>query len=237
MSPLQSHGPNESFLRGHGSSFPQQDVTIIRNPGTEGEERLPARAIIQSKSGIFDVDTPIYEGDIVELDDPRGGVRHLKVDELRISDTRGGTAFSGMSHITAKWSDAKRPVQPRVAGGTIYNGPVIFSSGDHVQIAWNNESVTNTSSSSQVAPGFESLGEAVVEALRVIIESGQFQREDRSFAEESARLVLQEVTKDQPDPSILRRALAGLRGVLVTATNTAVGATARALVDRLVLGA
>lgn len=65
------------FLEGHGSAFPQKDAVIVHDAGEPGERRTTSRGIIQAKSGQFNVDTPIYEGDLVEVADPRGGAMTL----------------------------------------------------------------------------------------------------------------------------------------------------------------
>jgi len=63
------------------SSMGVQTVVIIHNEGTQDEERIDAQASIRANKGTFEVETPIYEGDIVEMDDPRGGRdRRVAVD-------------------------------------------------------------------------------------------------------------------------------------------------------------
>lgn len=46
-------------------------VRVVRNPGTPQEESFETEAQMQSKVGHFALNTPIYEGDYVELPDPR----------------------------------------------------------------------------------------------------------------------------------------------------------------------
>jgi hypothetical protein len=72
-------------------------VTIVHNPGTEDEIRREAEAHIQAKSGSFAVDTPIYEGDIVEFPDPRGGVERKLAAEVDVHNPGG--ARKSMAHI------------------------------------------------------------------------------------------------------------------------------------------
>jgi uncharacterized protein (TIGR02391 family) len=63
--------------RGRGflarTPFPKETVRVIRNEGTDDEEILEVVGHIQPDSGFFDVDAPIFEGDIVEVADPRMG--------------------------------------------------------------------------------------------------------------------------------------------------------------------
>jgi hypothetical protein len=94
----------DSFLAGHGSSFPQQDVVIIHNAGQPDESTLGLRAHVQSKKAFFDVDAPVYEGDYMELDDPRGGSRRVRIVDVQIHDVRGAAGLGGMSHIEVAFS-------------------------------------------------------------------------------------------------------------------------------------
>ncbi len=122
--PLSSSA-GDSFLRGLGAGFPQADVVIVHSPGSSEEARIPARVQPQSNAGLFDVTTPIYEGDIVEMDDPRGGLRRLHVTQIDIHDFRGSVSFQGMSYIKTSWSEKpSRNVQP-TQSSFVYNGPVV----------------------------------------------------------------------------------------------------------------
>lgn len=63
--------------RGRGflgrTSFPKETVRVIRNEGTDDEEIFEVVGHIQPDSGFFEVGVPIFEGDIVEVADPRIG--------------------------------------------------------------------------------------------------------------------------------------------------------------------
>jgi hypothetical protein len=48
-------------------------VRIIHAEGTSDESVVEAVAHIQPKKGFFEVDAPVYEGDIVEVHEPRQG--------------------------------------------------------------------------------------------------------------------------------------------------------------------
>lgn len=62
-----------SMLRTMSDELGIAVVKIIHNPGIDDETVIDAEAIVQAESGFFDVDTPIYEGDTVEIPDPRRG--------------------------------------------------------------------------------------------------------------------------------------------------------------------
>lgn len=99
-----------SFVRGVGAQFGTQMVTIIRNEGGDDEETIQAEAQVQAEKGFFDVDTPVFEGDIVEVADPRRpeGVErrfaaHVKVNNFGPPE---------LQHISVTWG---RTAAPRVA--------------------------------------------------------------------------------------------------------------------------
>lgn len=205
----------KSFLRGHGSNFPQHDVVIVRDGGGPTERRTNTRGIIQADSGIFDLDTLVYEGDVVELDDPRGGKREHYVKAVKISDANGAAAFAGMSHITAVWGTRPAPRSAAaVASSHVYNAPVINIQGDRAQVAWGNHTSSQTSGSvSTITQGYEEIASLVATALQNL-QSADIDEDDKEVAVESAETVLREATAEVPDSKILRRGLATLKGVL-----------------------
>ncbi|MEV6868478.1 hypothetical protein AB0M44_46810 [Streptosporangium subroseum] len=114
-------------------------------------------------------------------------------------------------------------------GNTIYNGPVFHGSADGAQLAWNNETVTQTQNQTQqIAPGFEAIAKAVVLTLEQLPAVG-LAKEDQQDAEEAAREVLTEVTREEPDRGKIRRGLSALKGFLAPmATGLSAGAGAGA---------
>lgn len=86
-------------------SFKKEIVKIIRNEGQDTEEIVEVWAHIQAKSGFFDLATPVFEGDIVEVHDPRrgpDGVDRRLADQVDVNDS-GNDA---MSHIQVTWGKA-----------------------------------------------------------------------------------------------------------------------------------
>ena len=100
----------------------QKTVTIVRAPGTGSETRTSVKALIQSNSGMFDIATQIYEGDIVEVDDPRGFVDHRIVGAVKVNDI--GSAQ--MHHIHVEW--APKPAIASSQKGTSVTIPKVFIS-------------------------------------------------------------------------------------------------------------
>ena len=92
------------FLADKRGSFGTQQVVIIHDEGGQDETRHQVEAHIQARSGFFEVETPIYAGDVVELDDPRGGRERRLAAEVRVNNPGG--SFDRMSHIKVVWGRA-----------------------------------------------------------------------------------------------------------------------------------
>ncbi|MFK4070215.1 hypothetical protein [Streptomyces sp. NPDC029674] len=92
----------------------------------------------------------------------------------------------------------------------------------------------------KIAPGFEALAEAVADAVRYLSAAG-IPDDVREDASDLATTIRAEVARDEPDPGILRRAVAALKGYLapIAITTITAGAavggeeTAHALIERL----
>ncbi len=99
--PVRS-GP--SFVRGHFAALGTQIVKIIRDEGGEGEAVVEVQAHIQAEKGFFDVKTPVFEGDLVEVADPRRpeGVERRLVAKVKVNNF-GPT---DMQHISVTWGRA-----------------------------------------------------------------------------------------------------------------------------------
>lgn len=59
-------------------------VTVIHDPGARTEQRHTIKGMVQPQKGFFEASAPIYEGDIVEVNDPRGGVQRLGAVKVEI---------------------------------------------------------------------------------------------------------------------------------------------------------
>ncbi|QPE03465.1 hypothetical protein IT882_08735 [Microbacterium schleiferi] len=189
------------FLESTGRSFPQHDVIIVHNEGSPEEVRAPSRGIIQSKSGQFNVDTPIYEGDWVELPDPRGGTRRLYVREVHVNDVgEHAPAFRDMGHISVKWGEPSTAHAPA-------ERLVVNVSGSHNQIAWNNRDVT------QQRGDWPSDERAVLAKLLEELRDLEISPADRDILSEEASAAIQSIDNGE-DTARRRRSIATIRGVL-----------------------
>ena len=74
-------------------------VIIIHHEGADDEARIEASAKIQPNLGFFSVTTPIYEGDVVEIPDPRGGIDRRVARRVDVYDA-GSRA---VQHIEVHW--------------------------------------------------------------------------------------------------------------------------------------
>jgi len=89
-------------------------VKIIRNEGGEDEEVVEVEAHVQAENAFFDVDTPLFEGDIVEVADPRRpeGVERRVVAQGKVNNF-GPTE---MQHITVTWGRLRHRASLPCAG-------------------------------------------------------------------------------------------------------------------------
>lgn len=95
-----------------------------------------------------------------------------------------------------------------------YNGPVVTVNGDHAQLAWDSQSVTQTQvNSEQVAAGYERLAQVLADIL-ANLPSFQLNENDEAEIRENANIVLQEVVKPEPNRSIVRRCITLIKGLL-----------------------
>jgi uncharacterized protein (TIGR02391 family) len=91
-------------IRGFGT----KKVVIVHHEGTDSETRHEVEAHIQADSGFFAVATPIYEGDVVLIPDPRGGTDRRLAVKVAVNDF----GASDLQHTEVRWGQA--PI-PRVA--------------------------------------------------------------------------------------------------------------------------
>ena len=86
-------------------------VTIIKNCGTDDEERVEVEAqLLNSKEAYFAIEDPLDEGDHVEMPDHRGGttvkIAAKVVQHYMPANMRGG--FGGSDGMTeARWGEAE----------------------------------------------------------------------------------------------------------------------------------
>ncbi|MGE2835454.1 TIGR02391 family protein [Mycobacterium sp. SMC-4] len=113
------------FLDGIRNTMGTETVVIIHNEGLEDETRTPVEAHIQGRTGSFEIETPIYEGDIVEVDDPRGGKDRRLAAEVRVNKVNGNPR---MSRIKVIWGKAGPPRSAPIRRLTIeYLHPNVIS--------------------------------------------------------------------------------------------------------------
>ena len=85
-----------------------ETVRIIHAEGTEEEAVYEEIARIQPKSGLFDVEAPIHEGDVVEVHDPGGGAeRRERRVAARVRVNNRGPRM--LQHTQVMWGEATGP--------------------------------------------------------------------------------------------------------------------------------
>lgn len=205
---------------------------VVLHASADGvEERHELEAQVQAKKAFFDVDAPVYQGDRMELRDPRGGTRLVWITDVKINQA-GGTVSSFMSHIAATFVEKEPAPREIVTNQQIVHGDAIIVSGDHVNIATRGSSVTQQS---PVTAGYEGLAKAVKQALELIDADKSIDPAERITASDASKQILEELTSDEPDQGKLRGSLTVLRGVLVAGANSAAAAVASGLVQQLLL--
>ena len=88
--------------------FGLETVEVIHAEGTSNEKRFSIQAHIQSESGFTAVDTPIYEGDILVINDRRGGTYRRLVTDVKIVNPKN-PGLSNMRHIKLTFTKAPQP--------------------------------------------------------------------------------------------------------------------------------
>lgn len=86
-----------------------KQVLVIHDEGGDNENRFEVEAVIQPEIGFFPVDAPIYEGDVVEFPDPRGGTARKSAAVVKVYDF----GPRPMRHTEVEWGPP--PAAPRSA--------------------------------------------------------------------------------------------------------------------------
>jgi hypothetical protein len=116
-------------------------------------------------------------------------------------------------------AEPQGPAWPLPSATTVnnYHGPVVTVNGDGTQLAWSSGSVQQSHEAiEQVAPGYEDLAQIITDLLANVT---RLPLSDADLGElrSNADAVLQQVTTDKPDRSIVGRAVTMIRGLLVSA--------------------
>lgn len=95
-----------------------------------------------------------------------------------------------------------------------YNGPVVHIEGDHAQLAWNNDSVTqNQNRVEDIAAGYEELAQVLTSLLAGLNALGLSASDDTELRE-NVETVLGEVTNAEPNQGVIKRSVTMLKGLL-----------------------
>lgn len=237
--------PSEStsFFDGpFGSIYPPIGAIVINRAGMPDETRTPVKAGVLGDVAYFDVDAPVYEGDHLELPDPRGGTKVAVVTELKTFDTRGG-ALASLGYAKANLVElaafrAREEAARREAAANapnVFTGPSFHIGGDgHVNAAWGGGSASGGSFFDKSSvPGAGDLAAALRTAVEIISNSADLAGDDQEIGVAAAEEAVGELTKSAPDRRVLKRALATVRGILMQAVNAATNETVRILIAKL----
>lgn len=108
-----------------------------------------------------------------------------------------------------------------------YNAPIVTVKGDHAQLAWDADHVTQTQErTEEVAQGYEQLAQ-IVSAMLKELPRLPLDEDDKADARDNANVILGEVVKPEPEKSVVKRAATFLKGLLAPiAAGIATGTTA-----------
>lgn len=201
-----------------------KQVTVF--PGETRPERPVAvfEGVVQARKVFFNDDTPVYTGDELETDDPRGGRRHLYVTYVK--DNSAGGNLAEISHLSVEVSET--PPEPPRPGVT--RGHEIHVNGSNINIAFGGSTITQQVA---VARGFEGLVDAVGKALAVIEQTPGIDQDEVEAARESAAAVIEESAKPTPNVSAIKKLLPTIRAVLTSAVAGGASAATAGLVQQL----
>lgn len=86
-------------------------MTILRNHGTDDEERLETRAqLLNSTDGYFAIEDPLIEGDHVAMPDPRGGTTlkiAAEVEQHPMPASRKSASDGSNGYAKMSWGQAQ----------------------------------------------------------------------------------------------------------------------------------
>lgn len=210
-----------SFIQVFGGTFGTKKVAVT--PGPEAPGRIPTEfdALVQANSVDFNVDTPIYEGDLLEWDDPRGGRKSVYASSVEVFDA----GSRNLRHISVKWTSTPPTTPP-----SRLTGHVIVVNGSNVNIALEGSTITQQV---PVQPEYGDLVDAVGRALACIEQTAGVDPVEVEAARDSATGIVEESTKPAPDANAIKRLLPTIRGVLTSAANAGAGSAATQLVSQL----
>ncbi len=147
-------------------------------------------------------------------------IKGVTVAQLR-GPIRAEITTAGIDCVTDWNSDVAEYLRnQRGYAPTINQGPVFHGNTHGGQWAWGNRDVTQTHTVQEIAPGFEPLAQAVAAILKELPAYG-LDADDRQDAEDAANEVLAEISREEPEPRRVRRAVAALRGFLMPVAATA----------------
>lgn len=214
-----------SFIEHWGRLAGVKQISILPGDESPGRDVQVLAGIVRDDEVDFEVGTPVFEGDQLEWEDPRGGKRKVFVTSVEMREPPIASEF--MRHWAAHYS-SKAPLSASSSHRS--GGHTIVVNGSNVNIAIEGSTITQQL---PVSGGYEGLADAVGRALALIEETKGVDAEEADAARESATLLLAETTKPEPDRKQIKRLILVLKGVLTSAANAGAGAAATGLIGQL----
>ncbi|MBT1584127.1 hypothetical protein [Curtobacterium flaccumfaciens] len=180
------------------SNFGGEDVVV--RPSKPGEPAFRIEVLLNSDGkAIFPPAAPVHEGDLVEREDPRGGVIEYTIDQYQFSkDPFSGGNDHWDAHLVENRHVARRFAEPHIL---IQGGVNQFAVGDGNTLQFVNQAAA-------FPDVVNALGEIRDSMPRKDLTSDQVAEIDDALKDAAA------VAGGAVKPSVLKRALHGVNGVL-----------------------
>lgn len=217
-----------SFLKTFGSSFGTTKVVLIKDYGTPHEARTELECIMQSKKVDFAVDAPVYEGDYLEVPDPRApdkpSIKYISAVEIFNTPK-----MANMAHITAKLTDA--PPTKSTPAARIVNNTNIVVHGSGNQFAIGNITANQAQEIATATTGeYQPLANEVARIL-ADLEPLSVDDDHREAVQSSAKALLDEISASEPDPTLIRRLGVFLKNAVAGAAYATGSGVSQAVTD------
>lgn len=217
-----------TFLQTFGGAFGTKKVIRIKDLGLADEERVELECILHPDKANFAVDAPVFEGNYLEIPDPRDpATPQLKyVAKVEIYDT---PKMANMAHLAATLSDEpprSRPAEPRIVNNTS-----IVVHGGNNQFAVGNLTGAQAMTIAEGVTGELSALATRVAAIVQDVELLEIGADEREAILTTSKSLLDEIASDDPDMSLVRRLGVFLKNALAGAVYATGAGASQAIRD------
>jgi hypothetical protein len=185
-------GPSRLLGRHRGEDF------VVRSQGREEPYEIEAQ--FHKSQMMLPITTPIYENDIVERDDPRGGVIEYSVANVELSVDPFG---HGNDHAIATLREKGHAERKY---GSVYN---LHVAGGNNQFALGNDAILNQTVNAVSGELAAVLRAILADAPRTALSSNDLEELEEAIGE-----AVKVVESGSAKPTAVKRSLHAVRGVV-----------------------